>query len=148
MKVRVKDLEWFEKNCEKDKDGDFIPPDGTGYFIKEMIELCGKVFEIEDEESQVMGSNGVAYCLQPWKYDLIEDTKQSNSVDHPKYYGGEANPLEVIKIIDYYELDFYLGSVLKYVCRAGKKDKQKEIEDLEKAQWYITKKIEKLKDTK
>src|SRR5512146_2254470 len=41
--------------------------------------------------------------------------------DRPEYYGGEENPFEPIKIIEHYNLNFNLGSVVKYVLRAGKK---------------------------
>lgn len=66
----------------------------------------------------------------------------------PKHYGGEENPFEPIKIIEHYKLDFHLGNSVKYVLRAGKKDPDKEIEDLEKAIWYMSRKVQKLKDKK
>ena len=59
------------------------------------------------------------------------------SVNHPDHYGGEDNPLEVIKIIEFYNLGFCDGNAIKYILRAGKKDKDTYIEDLEKAKWYI-----------
>jgi len=70
----------------------------------------------------------------------------SESVNHPSHYGGGDNPYETIRVIDAWDLDFYLGNVIKYVSRAGKKDSDKEIQDLEKAKWYLQKKIEKLKN--
>ena len=53
-------------------------------------------------------------------------------VDH---YGGEDNPHEPIKIIEYYDLNFNLGNVVKYILRAGIKHPSIEgtIEDLKKA---------------
>ena len=63
----------------------------------------------------------------------------SESIDHPKHYGGD-NTYEAIKVIEYYNLDFHLGNVLKYILRADKKGK--ELEDLKKAQWYLNRKIE------
>lgn len=66
-------------------------------------------------------------------------------VDHPKHYGGKENPYEAIKVIEAWELDFCLGNVIKYLSRAGKKDPKKEIEDLEKALWYLQRRIEHLK---
>jgi len=41
-------------------------------------------------------------------------------------------------------LDFSLGNTIKYISRAGKKDKAKEIEDLKKALWYLDRKIKTL----
>jgi hypothetical protein len=66
----------------------------------------------------------------------------TETVNHPAYYGGEDNPYEVIKVIEAWELDFHLGTVVKYIPRAGKKDPGKELEDLKKAAWYLARKIE------
>jgi hypothetical protein len=63
----------------------------------------------------------------------------SESIDHPKHYGGD-NTYEAIKVIEHYNLDFHLGNVLKYILRADKKGK--ELEDLKKAQWYLNRRIE------
>jgi hypothetical protein len=40
--------------------------------------------------------------------------------------------------------DAYLFNVVKYVARAGKKDTNKELQDLKKALWYLNRKIENL----
>lgn len=39
------------------------------------------------------------------------------TVNHPYHYGGEHNPYEAIKVIEAWELNFRLGSVLKYINR-------------------------------
>ena len=61
---------------------------------------------------------------------------------HPDYYKGDnkdGKSIEVFDIIDQFVSgDFYLGNVLKYVCRAGKKSKETKKRDLEKALHYIT----------
>ena len=56
-------------------------------------------------------------------------------------------PYGKIEVIDFIEdkgLDFNKGNAVKYITRAGKKDSSKEIEDLEKAQWYINREIKRL----
>jgi len=58
-------------------------------------------------------------------------------VNHPQHYGGEDNPYEAIKVIDAWDLGFSLGNTVKYISRAGKKDPEKEIEDLKKAKFYL-----------
>jgi hypothetical protein len=68
----------------------------------------------------------------------------SESIHHPKHYGGD-NTYEAIKVIEHYNLDFHLGNVLKYILRADKKGK--ELEDLRKAQWYLNRKIEQYEKT-
>lgn len=65
----------------------------------------------------------------------------SNNVNHPNHYGGQDNPYEAIKVIEAWELDFCLGNAIKYISRAGKKDHRKIKEDLEKAKWYLERKI-------
>ena len=73
--------------------------------------------------------------------------KENNMVNHPSHYGGEDNVYEVIKVCEAWELDkdAYLFNVVKYVARAGKKNKEKELEDLEKAEFYLKRKINNLK---
>jgi len=61
----------------------------------------------------------------------------SNSVNHPQHYGGEDNKYEAIKIIEAWNCGFCLGTALKYLVRAGKKDQSKLIEDYKKALWYV-----------
>lgn len=41
-------------------------------------------------------------------------------------------------------LNFCRGNVVKYVCRAGKKDAARELEDLRKAAWYLEREIARL----
>ena len=73
-----------------------------------------------------------------------------DKVQHPSHYTWlkELCGIEVIDITRH--LDFDLGNAIKYILRAGhKKDyylhsKQKEIEDLKKAAWYINDKIKQL----
>lgn len=67
--------------------------------------------------------------------------KKQERVNHPAHYGGQKNPYEVIKVIEAWELDFHLGTAVKYIPRAGKKDPSTEIEDLQKAIWYLNRKI-------
>ena len=67
-------------------------------------------------------------------------------VNNPVHYGGADNPYEAIKVIEAWELDFCLGNTIKYISRAGKKEPEKVIEDLEKAKWYLERKIASLKD--
>lgn len=80
---------------------------------------------------------------------LIEHTKQSKlmkeNVDHPEHYGGKDNVYEAIKVIDAWKLCFYLGNVVKYISRAGKKN-DKVVEDLKKARWYLDRKISLLEE--
>ena len=75
---------------------------------------------------------------------VIRDFFHRFKVMRPQHYGGEENPHEAIKIIEHYGLGFHLGNCIKYLLRAGKKGN--EIEDLEKARWYLDRQIENLKN--
>jgi hypothetical protein len=65
----------------------------------------------------------------------------------PAHYGGDGNVYEVFNVLEAWGLDkdFYLGNVIKYIARAGKKDATKELEDLEKAEVYLKRRIAELK---
>ena len=65
--------------------------------------------------------------------------KTIEMVDHPKHYQSK-NGVEVIDIIEEFGLGFHLGNVIKYVLRAG--HKSNELEDLEKAKWYLERVID------
>lgn len=60
------------------------------------------------------------------------------------YYGGADNPYECIKVLEHWGLtnDYYISTAIAYLCRNGKKDGQKS--DLEKAIWFLNKKIDSL----
>lgn len=60
-------------------------------------------------------------------------------VNHPTHYQSK-NGMEVIDVIDNFELNFNLGNAVKYILRCGKKDN--DIQELNKAIWYINHEIE------
>lgn len=72
-----------------------------------------------------------------------------DKVNHPKHYTSHPSGCECIDITEHY--DFCIGNAIKYLWRCGLKAeggmniRDKEIEDLEKAIWYINRKIQKLK---
>lgn len=75
--------------------------------------------------------------------------KQDN-VNNPPHYTKHPSGIECIEITRYYP--FSIGNAIKYLWRAGLKkdaslsDVEKEIEDLEKAIWYINDRINELKN--
>lgn len=60
----------------------------------------------------------------------------------PSHYKGSIQPIDIINAQD---LNFNLGNVVKYVCRAGKKEGENTLSDLEKAKDYINFEIERVK---
>jgi hypothetical protein len=77
---------------------------------------------------------------------IVENSNIKEMVNGPQHYGGVDNPYEVIKVCEAWGLDkdAYLFNVVKYVARAGKKDPQKELEDLKKAVFYLERKVKNL----
>lgn len=78
------------------------------------------------------------------RYDIsLEfDMKKHDPVKKPKHYDFAIQPIDFIEALD---LGFHLANVIKYTARAGKKNPEKEIEDLEKAAFYLNRKISNLK---
>ncbi len=80
--------------------------------------------------------------------ELKSDRTYDTEPAHPDYYKGnspDGKSIEVFDIVDQFVGgDFYLGNVLKYVCRAGKKSKETKKQDLEKALHYIKEAIKRL----
>ena len=104
----------------------------------------------------VCGGTGLCQCPSP-KVEQVNNMPghrnpppppQKEQVNHPQHYGGENNPYEAIKVIDAWDLGFSLGNTVKYISRAGKKGKDKELEDLRKALWYLQHHIETLEENR
>ena len=60
-----------------------------------------------------------------------------DAVDHPNHYN--KGKIEAIEIIEDWDLNFNLGNVIKYTLRAPYKGET--LQDLKKAQWYLTREI-------
>lgn len=70
---------------------------------------------------------------------LVEDL-----VNHPQHY--KEGGIETIDFIEAKKLDYHLGNVVKYVSRADHKGNK--LQDLQKAQWYLNRAIEKITSPK
>lgn len=67
----------------------------------------------------------------------------NDPVNHPSHY--TQGKIECIDFITDKKLNFCRGNAVKYIVRAGLKDPSKEIEDLEKAVFYLNREIQDLK---
>lgn len=83
-------------------------------------------------------------------YDIISRVKENaptaDPVNRPAHYTD--GKIEVIEYIEDKKLGFCLGNAIKYISRAGKKNPDKEIEDLKKAKWYIERRIKELEEAR
>lgn len=60
-------------------------------------------------------------------------------VSHPSYYTSHPSGVECITIAEH--MTFCIGNAIKYLWRAGLKDGQPSLQDLQKARWYIDREI-------
>ena len=97
----------------------------------------------EDIEHRLEGNTLQGNTLQD-PYGARKVMKQilnREMVNHPDHYQGNGG-MEVIDIIENYDLGFSLGNAIKYILRSNKKGSAKQ--DLEKAIWYIRREMNNL----
>lgn len=115
--------------------------------------LEAKKFSNPITDYQLGYNDGINYALsylkvldEPKRMKEIADMydKQQPFISStPSHYQGTIQPIDLINAQN---LNFNLGNVVKYVCRAGKKQGENVLSDLEKAQNYINYEIERVKN--
>lgn len=73
-----------------------------------------------------------------------KDEAKNDPVNRPSHYTD--GKIEVIEFIEDKKLGFCLGNAIKYIARAGKKNPDKTIEDINKAIWYLNRYIKELEE--
>lgn len=78
---------------------------------------------------------------------MMNELKQTENdpVNHPSHYTSHPSGIETIQITRH--MNFNRGNAVKYLMRAGLKNSDKEVEDLQKAVWYIQDEIKRIKGT-
>ena len=89
-------------------------------------------------------TDGVMEELQYEEDMEAEWVGEQEMVDHPSHYN--QGKIEVIDVIEDWNLDFHLGNTVKYIGRAGYKDDV--LQELKKAKWYLERKIQLLEKEK
>ena len=125
--------------------------------ILELKEIRQKAFDflekgiIQDNMVHTKSSKDIAETqVDKLKLERVCKENSIDNVNHPKHYTSHPSRVECIDITRYYP--FAVGCAIKYLWRAGLKsdaslsDKEKEIEDLNKAIWYINDRIKQLKN--
>ena len=79
-------------------------------------------------------------ATDPGPVSEIGKEEFSDPVNHPTHYNKYLG-LEVIDLTE--QMNFNKGNAVKYITRSG--FKSSEIEDLEKAAWYIAREISRVK---
>ena len=111
--------------------------------LRKMEHNCNKYAERHDKAEAL----SLAIDFIENRYSAVEvndDENTNGNTIRPGYYQSAMG--DVFDIADAYGLDMPLGTAAKYILRAGKKDKSKEIEDLEKAIRCIERAIELRRD--
>ena len=82
-----------------------------------------------------------SYCKKEYDYYYYKQ-KEENAIKPSHYKAGE---FDVIAFCQLHNINFDLGNVIKYVTRAGKKENNSELQDLNKAMEYLKRRIEFIK---
>lgn len=69
----------------------------------------------------------------------VVDAIEFDPVNHPQHYA--RNKIEPVHVTEDWGLDYFLGTALKYICRRGNKNgeyaRERHLQDLKKAEWYL-----------
>ena len=126
----------------------------TFFPIKYLLDKfeCKEVSDIKNDERTGINFNFITYVNPNINSNNNKNTPSKaysdpvsghDAVENPSHY--TSGKYDVINFIEDRGFGFCLGNVAKYICRAGKKypgDKQKELQDLKKAMWYLNRRIE------
>ena len=111
--------------------------------VAETASKCGE--QMSEVAKQLMKDSPFTEgVIEELEYLEEEFEGEQEMVDHPSHYN--QGKIEVIDVIEDWNLDFHLGNTVKYIGRAGYKDDI--IQELKKAKWYLDRKIELLEREK
>ena len=104
----------------------------------------GKKSAISEMETAMCDVMQLLKCF----IDRKDKEQKTDSVNHPAHYNSHPSGIECIEIARHH--NFNIGNTIKYLWRAGLKseegmeDTDKQIEDLNKAIWYINDEIKRI----
>ena len=100
-------------------------------------------FALEDKWKQDAGikDNHGDGDAPTYTQEQLTDIERREAVNHLAYY--KTGGIEAIDVIEAWNLDFCLGNTIKYIALCGKKS-DKVLEDLKKAEWYLSREIERM----
>lgn len=110
----------------------------------------------EEEKKSAISEMETAMCdvMQLLKCFIERKDKEqkTDNVNHPAHYNSHPSGIECIEIARHH--NFNIGNTIKYLWRAGLKseegmeDTDKQVEDLNKAIWYIQDEIKRITEFK
>lgn len=115
--------------------------------VGEVLEINGAIKPVYKVRVIIesLFSDRELFCQKKGNADNDELKKQDDVIEHPAHY---TQGIECMDYIESHKLNYARGNIIKYVTRAGLKDASKEVEDLEKARWYLDREIERVKKAK
>ena len=106
----------------------------------------------EEDKKSAISEMETAMCnamqLMKCFIDRKDKEQKADSVNHPAHYNSHPSGIECIEIARHH--NFNIGNTIKYLWRAGLKseegmeDTDKQVEDLNKAIWYIQDEIKRI----
>lgn len=128
---------------------DLIEAGVIGETDEDCSEECYSEYEfgdIEEDEEEYCFSKELDKILNG---AFVLDTKSDGNtkedlVNNPSHYNSDPSGVKCIEITRHRNNN--IGNVIKYVWRNGLKDGNSDIQDLEKAAWYLNDEIQRLKD--
>ena len=104
----------------------------------------GKKSAISEMETAMCDAMQLLKCF----IDRKDKEQKNDNVNHPAHYNSHPSGIECIEIARHH--NFNIGNTIKYLWRAGLKseegmeDTDKQVEDLNKAIWYIKDEIKRI----
>lgn len=111
---------------------------GEGETIKHLVKGVSYLVSksIDEERRVTVLFNGDSFQVPDCRFEPYKD--QIN----PDHYKSHPSGVECIEVTRH--MNFNVGNAIKYLWRQGLKDSNPSIQDLTKAQWYISDEIAKL----
>lgn len=103
-------------------------------------DFTGVIVELRDNGMAVVSFPGRSLNKYLREVHVSKLKLDSSAIYHPFHYNSGS--IEAIDYIEDHKLGFHLGNSIKYITRAGKKSKETEQEDIEKAIWYLQRYID------
>jgi len=110
------------------------------YNLKNEVKVEDVVEEKVTQEGEMLSKLIYDVSQRKARIRMMQGGEEKETVNHPPHY--KVGGIETIDFIEAKGLDYCLGNVIKYITRADHKGNK--IEDLRKAQWYLTRAISKI----
>ena len=112
-----------------------------------MVNTVGKCYRmVEDDWESPWFNEDIEGLVTD---EVVSDTppqEESGDQFRPDYYGGVDNVYETRKFINAHNLNFNIGNIVKYAVRAGKKEDNSVVSDLNKILKYVQFELERISE--